>query len=139
MSRREASQIYRRVVLDVAARGIGVEPGRVDRIEVDGIDVNDSNLLVIRIAQVVGHGVDFGHSARVCHSCAPTVRDAVSDGGDACRRRLRNAGDGFVDDWRRLPPDDVPEGLAFDDFDVVAHITSLAQVSLTVDGNKSHL
>ena len=35
--------------------------------------------------------------------------------------RESNAGDGLVDDWRRLPPDHVTEGLAFDDFDVVAH------------------
>ena len=37
--------------------------------------------------------------------------------------RESNAGDGLVDYWHRLPPDNVPEGLAFDDFDVVAHLT----------------
>lgn len=48
----------------------------------------------------------------------------MGNGDDAYWRRLRNAGDGFVDDWRRLPPDDIPEGLAFDDFYIVGHLAS---------------
>ena len=125
-ARRVASQVVRRVPLQVATTGPGAVIHRTERVELDVRGVNHCRAPEVSGLGWIAGSVELGHAGRIDYRHAPAVWYAMHTRCDPHRGGVAHAQDGGEQEGLGLPADHLREGLSLGDDEVLFHQYTIA-------------